>query len=97
MARLRIDFQGRGEVQTFSWARLQAMGDSVQLTLCVALQLRPLRQVLVQLHIPVFIPAAVNSPVIDVVQLARLAEPLMKNGYGPYLLRVLNEPCFNPS
>jgi glucose-1-phosphate thymidylyltransferase len=31
---------------------------------------------------------------IDAVQLERLAEPLMKNGYGQYLLRVLNEPAF---
>ncbi|MEO7861659.1 MAG: glucose-1-phosphate thymidylyltransferase RfbA [Nitrospirales bacterium] len=31
---------------------------------------------------------------IDAPQLERLAQPLMKNGYGPYLLRVLNEPVF---
>ena len=31
---------------------------------------------------------------IDAVQLERLAKPLMKNGYGDYLLRVLNEPIF---
>ena len=31
---------------------------------------------------------------IDAVQLERLAQPLMKNGYGHYLLRVLNEPVF---
>ena len=31
---------------------------------------------------------------IDASQLERLAEPLMKSGYGQYLLRVLNEPVF---
>ena len=31
---------------------------------------------------------------IDAGQLERLAQPLMKNGYGHYLLRVLNEPVF---
>ena len=31
---------------------------------------------------------------IDSVQLERLAQPLMKNGYGHYLMRVLNEPVF---
>lgn len=31
---------------------------------------------------------------IDAVQLERLAQPLMKSGYGQYLLRVLNEPVF---
>jgi glucose-1-phosphate thymidylyltransferase len=31
---------------------------------------------------------------IDAVQLERLAQPLVKNGYGQYLLRVLNERVF---
>ncbi|MBU6434598.1 MAG: glucose-1-phosphate thymidylyltransferase RfbA [Nitrospirae bacterium] len=31
---------------------------------------------------------------IDATQLERLAHPLMKNGYGHYLMRVLNEPAF---
>lgn len=30
---------------------------------------------------------------IDASQLERLAQPLMKNGYGQYLMRVLNEPA----
>jgi glucose-1-phosphate thymidylyltransferase len=30
---------------------------------------------------------------IDAVQLEKLAQPLMKNGYGQYLVRVLNEPA----
>ena len=33
IALLRIDFQGRGEVEAFSWAPVQAMRDSVQLAL----------------------------------------------------------------
>jgi len=31
---------------------------------------------------------------IDAGQLEKLAQPLLKNGYGRYLLRVLNEPVF---
>ena len=31
---------------------------------------------------------------IDAAQLEKMARPLMKNGYGKYLLRVLNEPIF---
>jgi glucose-1-phosphate thymidylyltransferase len=31
---------------------------------------------------------------IDVAQLTRLAQPLMKNGYGQYLLRILDERVF---
>ena len=31
---------------------------------------------------------------IDAAQLERLAQPLMKNGYGHYLMRVLNESVF---
>ena len=31
---------------------------------------------------------------IDEAQLEQLAQPLLKNGYGKYLLRVLNEPIF---
>jgi glucose-1-phosphate thymidylyltransferase len=31
---------------------------------------------------------------IDAAQLERLAHPLAKNGYGQYLLRVINEKVF---
>lgn len=54
MARVRIDFQGRGEIETFSWARVQAMGDGVQLRLRVVRQGGALRQVLAQQPIGVF-------------------------------------------
>ena len=42
MAQLRIDFQGRGKVETFAWARVQPMGDGIQLALGVARQVRAL-------------------------------------------------------
>ena len=48
MAQLRIDFQGRGNVETFSWARVQPMGDGVQLALRVARQVGTLGQVSAQ-------------------------------------------------
>ena len=46
MAQVRIDFQGRGEVEAFSGARVQAMGDGVQLALRVPRQVGALGQVL---------------------------------------------------
>ena len=55
MAQLRIDFQGRGEVETLSRARVQAVGDGVQLALRVARQVRPLGQVLTQQPIRVLV------------------------------------------
>jgi len=58
MAQLRIDFQGRGEVETFSWARVQPLGNSVQLALGVARQVSALGQVLVQQAIGVLVGAA---------------------------------------
>jgi len=58
MAQVRRDFQGRGEVQTFSRARVQAMGDGVQLALCVARQIRPLGQILAQQPIGVLVGAS---------------------------------------
>ncbi len=48
MAQLRIDFQGRSKVETFSRARVQPMRDGIQLVLSVARQVRTLRQVLAQ-------------------------------------------------
>ena len=46
MTQMRIDFQGRGEVETFSRARVQSMRDNVQLALGVARQVRALGQIL---------------------------------------------------
>jgi hypothetical protein len=65
MAQLRIDFQGRGEVQTFSWARVEAVRDRVQLVLRVARQIGALGQVLAQQTLRVFVgatlPRAIQS------------------------------------
>jgi len=63
MAQLRIDFQGRGEVETFSWARIQPMGDGVQLALGIARQVRALGQVLAQQAIGVLVGAALPRAV----------------------------------
>jgi hypothetical protein len=57
MTQLRIDLQGRGEVETFSWARVQAMGDDIQLALSVAGQVSALGQVLAHQPIGVFVGA----------------------------------------
>ena len=63
MAQVRIDFQGRGEVETFPRARVQAMGDGVQLALRVARQVRALGQVLAQQPVGVFVGAALPGAV----------------------------------
>jgi glucose-1-phosphate thymidylyltransferase len=34
---------------------------------------------------------------IDAADVARIAEPLRKNGYGQYLLRMLNERILSPT
>ena len=58
MAQVRIDFQGRGKVETFSRVRVQAMGNDIQLALRVARQVRARGQVLTQQPIGIFIGAA---------------------------------------
>ena len=63
MAQVRIDFQGRGEVEAFSRARVQAMRDGVQLALGVARQVRPLGEVLAQQAIGVLVGAALPGAV----------------------------------
>ena len=63
MAQLRIDLQGRGKVQTFSWACVQPMGDGVQLALGVARQIRALGQVLAQQAIRILVGAALPGAV----------------------------------
>jgi hypothetical protein len=57
MVQLRIDFQGRGEVETCSWACVQAMGDDIRLALSGARQVGALGQVLAQPPIRVFVGA----------------------------------------
>ena len=63
MAQLRIDFQGRRKVETFSWACVQAMSDGVQLALRVARQVRALGQVLAQQAIRILVGAALPGAV----------------------------------
>ena len=58
MAQMRIDFQGRGTVETFPRARVQPVGDGIQLTLRVARQVRALGQVLAQQAMGVLVGAA---------------------------------------
>ncbi len=58
MAQLRIDFQGRGKVETLPRARVEAMRDGVQFTLRVPRQVRALRQVLAQQPVGVLVRAA---------------------------------------
>ena len=63
MAQLRIDFQGRGKVETFSRSRVQPMGDGVQLALGVARQVGALGQVLAQQAIRILVGAALPGAV----------------------------------
>ena len=63
MTQLRKDFQGCGKVETFPRARVQPMGDGVQLTLGVARQVRALGQVLAQQPVRVFIGAALPGAI----------------------------------
>ena len=63
MVQVRIDFQGRGKVQTFSRARVQAVREGVQLALRVARQVRALGQVLAQQAIGVLVGAALPGVV----------------------------------
>jgi hypothetical protein len=48
MTQLRAHLQERREVETFSQARIQPMGDGVQVTLRIARQICSLRQILAQ-------------------------------------------------
>ena len=63
MTQLRKDFQGCREVQTFSGARVEAMGDCVQLALRVPRQVRSLGQVLAQQPIGVLVGAALPGAI----------------------------------
>ena len=54
---VRRDFQGRGKVETFSRARVQPVGDGVQLTLRIDRQVRAFRPVLAQQAIRILVGA----------------------------------------
>ena len=58
MAQLRINFQGRGKVETFPGTCIQPMGHGVQLSLSVARQVRPLGQVLAQQPVGILVGAS---------------------------------------
>ena len=57
IAQWRIDFQRRGKVETFPWARVQPMGNGIQLTLDIARQVRALGQVLARQPIRMLVDA----------------------------------------
>ena len=63
MAQVRIDFQGRGTVETFPRARVQPMGDGIQCTLGVARQVRALGPVLAPQAIRILVGAALPGAV----------------------------------
>ena len=60
---MRIDLQGRGEVEARAWTRIQPMRDGVQLALRVPRQIRALRQILAYQAIGVFIGPALPRAV----------------------------------
>lgn len=77
MAQLRIDFQRRRKVETFPWARVELMGDGVQLALGVAGQVCSLGHVLAQQAVRVLVgpalPGTADSVVIRVDAASRTA------------------------
>ena len=94
MTQLRIDFQWRRKVETFSRARVQAMGNGVQLPLCIPRQVRPLRQVLAQQSVGVLVGAALpgavrigkedldGKPVGQPLVLGPLVPPIIRQGFA---------------
>jgi hypothetical protein len=92
MAQVRVDFQRRREVQTFSWARVEAMRDGVQLTLRVARQVCAFGQVLAQQPVGVFVCAALpgtvrigkedldGEPLGQALVLGHLFPPIVRQG-----------------
>jgi len=89
MAQVRIDFQGRGEVETFSRARVQATGEGVQLARGVARQIRPLGQVLAQQPRRVLagtaLPGAMRIGKED-LDLEPLGQPLVRGHLVPPII-----------
>ena len=94
MAPLRIDFQGRHKVETFPWARVEAMRDGVQLTLRVPRQVRALGPVLAQQPVGVLVGAALpwtvrigkealdGQPVGQPLVLGHLFPPIIRQGFA---------------
>ena len=97
MAQVGIDFQGRGEIEAFSQAHVQAMGDGVQLAPRVARHVGALGQVLAQQPISVFIgttlPGAIRigeedpyrQPLCQARVLGHLFAPIIGQGFAQQL------------
>jgi hypothetical protein len=94
MAQLRIDFPGRGTGETFPRARVQPMGNGVQVPLGVARQVRALGQVRAQQPVCVFIGAALpgairigkedldGEPLGQALVLGHLLAPIIRQGFA---------------
>src|SRR6185312_8347098 len=63
MAQLRIDLQRRGKAEAFPWARVEPIGNGVQLPLGVGGQVCSLRQVLAQQAIGLLVGSALPGAV----------------------------------
>ena len=95
MTQVRIDFQGRGEVQALSRARSEAMRNGIQLALRVARPVGALGPVLAQQPVRVFIgpalPGAVRigkdeldrEPLGQLLVLGTLVPPIIRQGFAP--------------
>jgi len=94
MAQLRIDFQGRGEVETLPWAHVQPIGNGVQLPLGVGRQIRALRQVLAQQPVGILVGSALpgtmrigkkdldRKPLSQLLVLGHLFAPIVRQGFA---------------
>ena len=103
---MRKDFQGRGNVETFSRARVQAMGDGVQLALGIARPVCALGHVLAPQPIGVLLGAALpravrigkedpdREPLSQALMLGPLVPPIVGQGFaqrGGYVSEFLRE------
>lgn len=80
MAQMRIDLQRRLKAEAFPWARVEPMGNGIQLALGIPRQIRALRQVLAQQAIGILVgPALPGAVRIGKEDLDRetLRQPLM--------------------
>ena len=106
MAPVRLDFQGRRKVETFAGARVQPIGDGVQLPLGVACQVGALRQVLTEQTIRILVgptlPRAMRigkadadrEPLGQALVLGHLFAPIVRQGFaqrGGYVSEFLRE------
>ena len=107
MTQVRKDFQGCGEVQAFPGARVEAMGDGIQLALGIARQVRALGQVLAQQAVGVLVgpawPGAVRigedeldrEPLGQPLVLGPLFSPIIGQGFSQqcgHVPKLVREP-----